>query len=367
MADLMNTPKTDFKKLSSQYGDFLVPAVRVKIGSSTYSSVTGKETKKGSGLIIHKAETWLCHSEGSSVSVLIGEVYELQASRFKEIASLGEKISLELGYGSKFSQVFKGFVGEIELQYFGTKQYIRITGYDAVYLMTQNVSARYYQEKKYSDVVQEILKNYSSILSTGNVDSTGEQQQPFISAKSMNDYDCITEFLSPLANKEFFIFNGKAYFQPVKSRNKEPSVELQLGRGLNYFRIAGSYANLKVKTAGFPTMDPDSKFVGEASGKADSSQKSVVSSEQTEYFTGIYTPDEATAGNVAEYLLERKIIQRQTAEGKCFGIPEIIPGRCITVLGVQPSYDKKKLWVDRVHHVAGESGFSTEFYVKGWE
>jgi len=366
MADLMNSSKTDFRKLAKTYDDFLVPAVKVKIGSTSYNSVTSKETKSGSGMIIDTLEAFLYHDEGSSVKLTITDVYDKQGSHFKNIASLGEKICVEIGYGSVFSQIFSGFVGEIQYQYRNTKQYIRITGFDAVTLMAQNIRSRFYQKAKYSGVVSQIIKDYSSILGTGNIDASGEQQQPVISGNCMSDYDYICDVLCPAAAKEFFLFNGKAYFQPISKRNQTASVELMLGKGLYDFSLTSAYANLECMTGGLSDMDTDKTFQAKVAGKADSSQKSAVSSAQVQYMPWVYVPDNATAKNCADYWTAQNIARRQTAEGKCIGIPEIIPGRCIQVHGISDSWNQKKMWISDVQHHIDKQGFTTKFHVKGW-
>ena len=366
MADLMNSSKTDFRKLAKTYNDFLVPAVKVKIGSNSYNSVTSKETKSGSGMIIDAVEAFLYHDEGSSVKVTVKDVYDREGSHFKNIASLGEKMSVEIGYGSTFSQIFSGFVGEIQYQYRGTRQYIRITGFDAVTLMAQNIRSRFYQKSKYSDIVSQIIKDYSSVLKAETIDSSGEQQQEVISGSCMSDYEYICNVLCPAAAKEFYIFNGKAYFQAVSKRNQTASVELMLGKGLYDFSLTSAYANLECKTGGLSDVDTDKVFQAQASGKADSSQKSAVSTAQVQYMPWFYAPDNATAKNCADYWTELNIARRQTAEGKCLGIPEIIPGRCIEVHGISDAWNEKKLWVSDVQHYINKKGFTTKFHVKGW-
>lgn len=366
MGDLMNSSTLDFKKLASQYSDFRVPAVRVKIGSSSYSSVTGKESKKGSSLVIHEAEANLYHNEGSTVSVTVGDAYDLKGSRFKELATLGETMSVEFGYGSKFCEVFKGFVGEITCEFRGTRQFVKITGFDAVALMRMHKESRFFMKKKYSDIVKEIVGRYSGILSTGKVESTGEEKQDFISGRCLDDYSYLQEVLCPLAGKEFFIFDGKAYFQPISKRNQTPSVELKLGKGLNDFQMTEAYANLAVSVRGITGAQGDKPFVSKVTGKANSSQKTAGSGAQEQYVQWTDAPDNGTAKNCAQFMLDQQIAARQLADGRCIGIPEIIPGRCVKIKGVRPAVDSRKFWVDHVIHQINSGGFSTEFYVKGW-
>lgn len=366
MADLMKCGTADYKALAQTYGNFRVPAVRVTIGTTLYSTVTAKETKRGKMLLIHEMNAWLYHDEGTSVSILVGDVYDLEASRFKETAILGEKMQVEIGYGSVFQQIFTGYVGEIQYQYSGTDQYVRITGFDAVTLMSQNYTARYYLEKKYADVVSEIIGNYRTILASGTIDAAGEQPRPVLSCRDMSDYDYIHDILCPLAGKEFYIFNGKAYFQAVKDRNQTPTIQLKLGRSLYDFRLTASYANLEINVGGCAGADSEKKVNGKGKEKTDASQKSAVSAAQKQYIPWMCASDAEAAKNCASYWMQQRIAERQTAEGRCIGIPELVPGRCISVQGMDPSYNSKKFWIDHVHHRISEDGFVTEFYVKGW-
>lgn len=366
MSDLMKSETVNYKKLAENYNNFQVPAVRVKIGTAQYSTVTSKETKKGKMMLIHEMNAMLYHNEGSSVSILIDDVYELESSRFKEIVILGEKIQVEIGYGSKFHQIFVGYVGEIQYQFFGNNQYIRITGFDTIALMTQNYKSRCYSKKKYSDVISEIVGNYNNILSVGKIDASGEQPQPVLSCRDINDYDYICDVLCPHAGKEFYIFNGKAYFQAVNDRCQTPSVTFKLGRGLFDFQITSAYANLEINVNGLAGMDLEKKINANKKEKSDSQQKSAVSLPQKQYIPRMRASDTEAASNCASYWIQQRISQCQTAEGKCIGIPELIPGRCIIVQGINKTYNSKKLWIDHVHHKINEEGFVTEFFVKGW-
>ena len=47
MSDLISCETMNFSKLALTYDDFLVPAVKVTIGSTSYSSGIVKETKNG--------------------------------------------------------------------------------------------------------------------------------------------------------------------------------------------------------------------------------------------------------------------------------------------------------------------------------
>lgn len=366
MSDLMESEKTDYTKLAEKYGNFQVPAARVTIGTAKYSTVTAKETKRRKMLLIYQLDARLYHLEGTSVSILVGDVYDLEASKFKETAILGEKMVVEIGYGSIFQQIFTGYVGEIQFQYMGTKQYVRITGFDAVALMTQNSSARYYLKKKYSDVVNEIIGEYGTILSIGTIDSSNEKPQDVLSCGNLNDYSYIKNVLCPLAGKEFYIFDGKAYFKTVKKRNQTPIIQLKLGRSLLDFRMTSSYANIEISVCGFSEKFSDKKVLKTKKDKTDSSQKSAVSAVQKQYIPYMNASSEESAENYASYEIQQKISERQTAEGKCIGIPELIPGRCILIHGINQSYNSKKFWIDHVNHKINENGFITEFFVKGW-
>ena len=249
MADLMKKSSGTYSALAETYGDFKVPAVRVKIGGTQYSSVTAKETKKGKMLLIEKVDTYLCHDEGSSVSVVVGDAYDLEGSKFRETVSLGDTMQVEVGYGSVFHEIFSGFVGEIQFEYYGTDQQIRITGFDAIYLMSQNFSSNYYTEKKYSDIINAIIGNYSNVLKKGTIDSSNEQPRAFMSCQGMSDYRYICDVLCPLAGKEFYIFDGKAYFQAIDKREKSQSVSLKLGQSLFDFSITSAYANFEIQVS----------------------------------------------------------------------------------------------------------------------
>ncbi|MBQ8515483.1 MAG: hypothetical protein IJ496_08800 [Ruminococcus sp.] len=366
MSDLMRSAKADYKALAERYDQFRVPAARVTIDGKQFSTVTAKSSRSGSTMLIADVEADLYHEEASTVRIVLTDVYNREGSSFQEAAALGSSCKVEIGYGSVFHEIFSGYVGELQYRYRETQQEICITAFDAVTLMSQNYRSLYYTEKKCSDVLKTILSDYSKIASIGTVDASGEQKHPVLSCHGRSDYAYIREILCPYAGKEFYIFNGKAYFQPVKDRNKTPCITLQLGRSLFDFSLTAGYGNIEISASGFSREDHETAVLEKASGKTDFSQKSAVSQAQKQYFPCMQLADTASAKLYAAYFAEDCIASCQTGEGLCIGLPEIVPGRCIEIYGIQKEYDKKKFWISNVQHHLNQNGFRTKFQIKGW-
>ncbi|MBQ8687320.1 MAG: hypothetical protein IJ512_02075 [Ruminococcus sp.] len=366
MADLMKCAKADYKILAERYDQFRVPAARVTIDGRQFSTVTAKLSSGSGALLIQSLEADLYHEEASCVRIVLTDVYDREGSSFQDAASLGSSCKAEIGYGSVFHEIFSGYVGEVQYRYRETLQEISITAFDAITLMSLHYRSLYYTEKKCSDVLKTILSDYSKILSIGKVDASGDQEFPVLSCHGRSDFAYIREILCPYAGKEFYIFNGKAYFQPVKDRNQTPCIALQLGRSLFDFSLTAGYGNIEISAAGFSRTDHETAVLEKATGRTDFSQKSAVSQAQKQYFPCMQLADTASAKLYAAYFAEDCIAACQTGEGTCTGLPEIVPGRCIEIYGIQKEYDKKKFWVSSVHHHLNQSGFRTRFQIKGW-
>ena len=90
--------------------------------------------------------------------------------------------------------------------------------------------------------------------------------------------------------------------------------------------------------------------------------KAFSSVEEVEYNYLVQT--EAECKKLAQARLDARAINYVTGEGRCIGIPEIIPGRYITIGGVD-SKTNGNYFVSAVHHEYSHEGYFTTFRVKG--
>ncbi len=362
MSDLIKMSTASYKDLAEKYDSFRTHAASVKIGEVTYKTITAGAD---GGVVVNRIEAELHRNEPSMVRITLGNVYDKEQSCFSDAVSLGDVCTVEIGYLSTLHSIFKGYVGEIQYEY-SSRPEITIQAFDAMTLMSQSFRSRYYSEMKCSDIVKELISPYKKILSEDSFDDSDETELALISLHGKSDSEIIRDVLCPYANKEFFIFNGKAGFLPVSSRDQSSTVELKLGVSLFDLRLMSAYGNIKVSAMGLSEQDRETDVLGESSGKSDDGQSSVTSDEQRILISDMKLSDDTAVKNVADYLLNERIRSLQSAEGRCVGLAEIIPGRCVKIGGVTEKFDDKLFWVDSVTHSLGKNGFTTRFTVKGW-
>lgn len=362
MSDLMKIPTASYKELSEKYDSFRTHAASVKIGDTVYKTITAGSD---GGAYVKRIEAELHRNEPSMVRITLGNVYDREQSSFSDAVSLGDVCKVEIGYLSSLFPIFTGYVGEMGFE-FSSEPEITFRAFDAMTLMSQSFRSRYYSGMKCSDIVKELISPYRKILSADSFDDSDETELPVISVHGKSDAEYIKEVLCPRVNKEFFIFNGKAGFMPISSREQTPTVELKLGVSLFDLRVMCAYGNITTSVMGLSDRDRESAVTEEASGKADGGQSSVTSEGQRILVSDMKLSDNASAKNHAAHLLNERIISLQSAEGRCAGLAEIIPGRCVKLGGIMKKYDDKLFWVDSVFHTLGKNGFTTSFTVKGW-
>lgn len=362
MADLM-TAAYEYDKLQKKYKNFMVPAVKIKIG--------GIEVTAMKEIHIVSVETVLSLKSAGSVQVTFGECYDYKNGTFekklKSLAVLGKKVEVSFGYGSSLTTIFIGFLAFTEMTLDSEEGiYFRITALDVRRLMmTDNFHIKEHSIKNYSDAVKEIMKRYKKLCNL-KIDATNENLEDGLIRQNSSDYDFIVRDLieSGRTEREFFVVGETAYFRKPKSVSI-PIVTLGIGKGLIRFSRQAEYENQKIQVTGFDTASGKT-VTGTAVSKAEDDLMDALGSPGERIVTAPFCTDSGKAEKQAKALASLSMAKRQRAEGSCVGLPEIVPGRFIRLERVD-SLMNQKYYVTCVMHTYDEEGFVTSFETEGWK
>lgn len=348
--------KCTYSDLVSRYGQFRVPACRIKLD--------GKELTGGAGL--EQISATLSMEGASAVSFTLAGAYDLKKSGFKaEVKSqlkLGALVSLEMGYGSALTEIFKGYISGVGAD-FSEAPTLSITAMDVRRLMMEGTSREEtHKVTSCSAAFEEVMKRYKVLCSKLEVDATDEKDMTQI-AQRTSDYQFVAETLTKKANREFFVVGDTAYFCE-KGKFKKSITTLTWGESLLSFSRNSLYQNLKITVIGF---DPDNKepVKAEVTETASDAQKAVGSQHET-VITDPDAKEEAKAKKRAEKEAEERKRKAQSGTVTCIGLPELVPGRFVTLKGLDSDLNND-YYIREVRHELNSGGFSTTLEIGGWE
>ena len=249
MADLM-TGTAKFDSLENKYGNFIVPAAKIKSNGSDLAA-------KNDLTIIELTVTLSLESSGMAI-IKIADAYNVEKhsfeSKIKGLFKLGTIIEIELGYLSETTAVFKGYVAGLGAE-FDDSPLLVVKLMDARKLMmTSGVRKQLYDDKNYSDIFKKVLGRYSKLCSI-DAEATSDNLKAPVS-QSTNDYNFVRNELlkKGKSEREFFILYDKAYFRkPCK--NKTPIMKLELGKELIRFEMMADYLDTEINIVGYDPVN----------------------------------------------------------------------------------------------------------------
>ena len=344
-----------YADLVRRYGQFRVPACKLK--------VDGREV---SGVGIEQVEATLALEGSSAVSFRVAGAYDRKKSGFrsevKARLKLGARVSLSLGYGSRLTEVFQGYIGSVEME-FADEPTLSVTAMDVRRLMMEGSKREVVHTlTSYSAVFQEVMRNYSALCPGTEVDATKSGEISRI-AQRTSDYNFVVANLAKKAEREFFVLNDKAYFRE-KGKVKSPVVTLRWGESLFSFSRRASYQNLKITVVGFDPEN-DKAVTAQTTATAGSSQKSVGG-----WNEAVLTDPDAQETDKAKKRAQKEAQERRrrAREGslRCVGLPELVPGRFVAVKGLDSDLDQS-YYIREVRHELSSDGFSTSLEIGEWK
>ena len=344
-----------YSNLVKKYGQFRVPAAKLKIDGSELKNVG-----------LDNISATLSLEAASAVTFTVIGAYDRKSSGFrsdvKSKLKLGAKVSLSLGYGSSLTEVFQGFISGVGVNFSDTPT-LSITAMDARRLMMEGSSREeVHVVTTYSAAFQEVIKRYSALCPKTQVDATDSNEITQIVQRT-SDYDFIVNNLAKKANREFFILGDTAYFREER-KVKSPVMKLMWGESIISFSRNSLYQNLKITVIGF---DPENKktVTAQVTEKAEEAQKAI----GAQHETVISDPDAQEVAK-AKKRAEKEALSRkrkaQSGSVDCVGLPELVPGRFISLGGLDSDLNND-YYIKEVRHEFNSDGFYTKMEIGGWD
>ena len=356
--DLMSAV-TDYSILENRYGNFMVPAFKIKS--------SGVDLVSTLALTVTELRITLSLDSPGMTVFKIADEYDTESRSFtaavKTKFKLGTVLTIEIGYLSDTTEVFKGFVAGLGAEFDDIPSLV-VKVMDARQLMmSYGVQRVMYEEKNYSDVFKKVMTKYSK-LCTVSCDPTSDNLESPIS-QSCNDYDFITKELikKGKSEREFFIFDDKVYFRKPHT-NKIPIMTVNYGRELLRFNMMADYINTKVYVLGYDS-EKQKAVSSNTAAKTSEPMSSVITPAPNQYFIDADADSTSKASKRAGVIADAMVDEKCVSEGELIGIPEIIPGRYLKV-GETDSISNRKYYLTEVVHYISGSEFTTRFESRGW-
>ena len=361
----MDKGSYSYKGLDTKYDHFSAPSFEIVVAGKKFASkkvnITTLEVEQ------------VCDGTAGGCSFSVQGQYNHEKQKWEndvaDAIEVGKKLEVYGGYVDK-KLLFYGYVDDYAMNFEreGIPS-IEVTGLDALGYLMSLKEPLYAGERKASDIITEILNKCVSAGFAKSVTVTapqGIEEAPIIKER-VDDWT----FLNLMAQRygmSLFCVAGELIFDNVASNNS-PILTLHMGKHLHGFKKRVSLAHQvgKVEIWGRDISQKPIKgyatHVKTGKGKAASDlvggiKKAVV----REYSELVRTQAECT--RMAQNRLDSIAMGFMSGSGACIGIPELIPGRYLTISGA----DKKtsgNFFLTRVRHIFENEAYRTEFEVKG--
>lgn len=351
--------KWKMEDLYSKYKGFQTPTAKILVGDSGIDLI-GRLNAQIDSLSIS-----LSMDTTNSVSFNIVNAYDSKSHSFNSSVMdqlvLGNLLKVKLGYSSSMEQIFTGFIYAVKVD-FSDMATLSVTALDVRRVMEDSVKkAVSWKYTTYSEIFSQVMQPYKKLYSKLIVDQTTSNAVPAITQNESDLAFC--KRLATEGNREFFVFDDVVYFR--RKSKKAAVTTLTWGKDLISFSKESIYVNQKVTILGMK-KDGKEQVSATAEVKTDSKVKQVVSGDtgQTQSSPTSDSKDKAAekAAKKAAALKKKK----QSGQGTCVGLPQLLPGRSVTITGLESRLNGDYR-IDSVSHSFGSDGFQTSFGIGGFD
>ena len=358
MGNLMND-RSKMEDLYSKYQGFQTPAAKLLVGDR------GVDLIRSLNAQIDQLNLALSLDTASSVTFTIVNAYDHKKRTFDNAIMdqlvLGNLLKVELGYASNTEKVFTGFIYGVRAE-FSDMAAISVTAMDVRRLMQDSAkSSHTWKYETYSEVFKQVMQPYKKLYSRLVVDQTADQAFQSI-IQNETDMEFVKKLCSQ-ANRDFFVFDDVIYFR--RKAKKAVSVSLSWGRDLISFSKESLYANQKYTVVGL-MKDGKESVSSTVEIKSDDRIKTVVSGNNETVVASASADSKTKAEEKAAKKAEEERKRKQSGQGTCVGLPQLIPGRPVNITGLDTRVNGDYM-LKSVNHSFGSDGFQTSFVIGGFE
>ena len=357
MGNLMNE-RSKMETLYSKYQGFLVPSARILLGESGKDLIGDLNGQIGELTIALSLDT----AASATFSVVNGydDKNHCFYNSLMEQLCLGNLLKVELGYASSLERVFSGFIYSVKADFQETAV-LSVTALDVRRVMEDSVrKGLVWKYTTYSEVFKQVMEPYKKLYSKLVVDKTSDN-----AVESIMQNETDLEFVKRLAtegNREFFVFDDIIYFRRKAKRNS--SITLTWGQDLISFSKESIYADQKVTVLGLLKDSKDS-VKAEVEVKTNPNIKQVVTGGTIWNINSPSSDTQDKAFQKAQKKAEEMRQKKQSGQGTCIGLVQLIPGRPITIAGLSSQINGDYMLKNVTHSFGGE-GFQTSFVIGGF-
>lgn len=350
---------TTYDKLKQKYEHFRAPTARVKVEGTEIIE------QKSARLVELTVDLTSGYEASGCRLTLFGE-YDRESASFSSsgpapLLQIGAKVEIELGY-IKTEIVFCGLITGVTYLFDAENEpMIEVECMDAKCLLMKTQRLEIRSEKKISSVVKALLSEQpvSQYISEKEVDDFGAEDAVIPTALE-SDY----QFLADQAQyygHEFFIMQGKCYFR-IPPASSSPIMTIDAGKMVHQFRLALQGGGLlkKVTVKGIDREKAEqvsgSSSVEGSFSTGSTARRMIGNTEKV-----VFDPLISTAGEAAARAAKMAGAVSSgfgTIECRCFGIPELVPGRTVTFQGLTAAANKTAR-ICKVRHIYNQGGFTT--------
>ncbi len=365
-----------FNSLRDKYKDFLKPMVEVTVG--------GKEISKDkSDFSLSDVEIELTAGFEASVAMFtIYNVYddifhEFKTKKVQKYITIGSPVHISVGYSGVFTPVFRGFVSQVVFVFRkGGIPGIEVHCMDIKGIMMANDYAKQIAVESYSEAVNAIfnqsfyqkLKGDASVYSKLSITDTPDKKpgggggkkevtDRTIEMVNESDYEFVVRAAKRF-NYEFFQVLDTIYFRKAKSE-KASQMDIGPEAGMIGFEIGYDVTGLAGKIEVRNTDPSKAKIVKYAiklDGKLSESGKAKgLIGKQNKIYIDPTASTQQEAEYRARYLKEDMSYRFGTMEADTIGLPDIVPGKFISVDGLGKTISNK-FYVYSVKHTLVSGG-----------
>ena len=370
----------NYKTLRNEYGFFRYPLIEIQINE--VSLTAGNDRTYNIGVSDVTVDLTAGYEASQAVFHLYS-VYDYQnamfyTERIKNFILLGSPVRILMGYRARVTEVFCGVITKVTFRVEeGDMASVQVTAMDMKAVMMANRYNKKLRATAYSDAVREILDQgiYQSLKDTCAIKefkisntpdvspapASGPQKEnntdKTIEMVGESDYEFVVKVAKKF-NYEFFVLGGTAYFRKAKS-DVTKQIELTPGARITSLSVEYDMTGLveqvevrgldvsKGKTVNSTVKNSNKLSMG---NKA----KSLITGSKFVYVDPTVS-SAADAGYRAKYLFEDMSYRYGTLEMTMVGLPDILPGRYLTIadLGDAVSND---FYVQSVRHTMTRDG-----------
>lgn len=334
-------------------------------------SIEGRDAVQ-MGMAISSLAVDYTEKAAAQFSFQVNNAFDIAARDFQWLDDLltpGKKVEIAMGYRDRLEPMFYGTITGVEASFTSSGvPGLTITGLDISHAMMRGKKAASWDQVKDSDVVQAVAGNYG--IARTNIEATAIRNDRVAKLQNESDFSFLTR-LAARNSFEFFVYGPALYFRKRKSR-KPPVVTLEWGRTLEGFSVEVNVAG-QVSRAECRGWDPGAKetilgsadkveALGSGALTAPEMVRSVYGGDVTEYLPRT-AASQQEALQAAQKCLNDKAEQFIAGRGESAGIPDLLVGRHLQVLGLGKKFSKE-YYICAASHRLDASGYKTIFEVR---